>query len=765
MDIVLRIPEEGNVIVDAPTGTGKTMSAILQAIRAARDGRRSLVLCPLRALARELFESLRSKHEDLPVGLFTGEIGENPPVPFNEARVLVMTPERLEACTRSWRSHWSWIPELDLAVIDELHLVADPHRGGRLESAVSRLRRLNPFCRWIGLSATLSSHDDLARWLDAKVVVSRERPVPISWRVLRYDSPTEKVNLATEEVRRCVALGGRSLVFVQSRRRAEDLAQTFLRAGLRASHHHGGLSQRSRASVEDRCRRGEIEVLVATPTLEMGVNLPFRQVLLFDLQRFDGASMVPLPVTTVRQRVGRAGRPGMDSEGEAVLLASKSNRWAERYSEADCEPLSSALRKDSVLSELIVSEVASGLSKTTSQLARAVETTFGGPAVGATLPSLLSEMVSAGMLRYEVSDDKPQPTLKTTRLGRIVSRHMLSPRTVRFLNCFLERPRPSVDVLLFLLGVCPEAEPHLLVDFEELDDLQPWAQRIGEGLGDTPDRVALCLRTTGRRLASAIKKTRLLRLWAQTGDEEQAADSCGTYVFELQRLKESYLRLLLALSDLASCQKAGELQEWVSLASCVKTMLEAGIPPRASTLALVPGIGPATARKLQTAGIEDIEDLALADPEDVAQATSRTPRTSMQWIEEAHRLAKTHGSRWLDSDCEDLPPSTPRQDPGSPTIDPYRLRRSLSLRVARVSTHRWLVTGGSEERTVRRAQGKISCDCPDHRKGNTCKHILAVRRVLRDAGVLASSRKLISQPSEWNIHHLWMDRDHLELEP
>ena len=84
------------------------------------------------------------------MGVFTGDYGKPGkalPVSYSDARVMIMTPERFDACTRSWRTHWSWIPEVDWLVVDELHLLGDGQRRTRLEGTISRFRRLNPFCR------------------------------------------------------------------------------------------------------------------------------------------------------------------------------------------------------------------------------------------------------------------------------------------------------------------------------------------------------------------------------------------------------------------------------------------------------------------------------------------------------------------------------------------------------------------------------------------------------------------------------------------
>jgi len=298
-------------VLQMPTGSGKTWLASHAVSDALRRGSRAIYLTPLRALAEEVVADWCQRYKS-PVGIFTGDYGvagKPFPVAFQHARLLVMTPERLDACTRAWRSHWAWIPEIDVVVVDEFHLLGDRHRGARLEGAISRFRRLNPFTRIIGLSATLGNRAELADWLDGIEYGSSERPVPLRWTVVRYRQATEKPRLLIETVTETVSDGSQCLVFVQSRRRAEELGAMLAAHNIRAGHHHAGLIHDDRRNVEAAFRNDELDVLVATSTLEMGLNLPARQVILYDLQAFDGAGFRPLSTNTVWQRAGRAGRP------------------------------------------------------------------------------------------------------------------------------------------------------------------------------------------------------------------------------------------------------------------------------------------------------------------------------------------------------------------------------------------------------------------------------------------------------------------------
>jgi helicase len=352
-------------ILQMPTGSGKTWLAKKAIRQSVQRGFRALYLTPLRALAEELVSEWVKEFAGIKVGIFTGDYGRAGaafPTPYRDARVLIMTPERLDICTRTWRSHWNWIPEVDLIVADEVHLLGDRSRGSRMEGAISRMRRLNPFCRVLGLSATLGNREELADWLGGVEYGSEWRAVPLRWRISRYRKADQKPEVLLSEARTVVEAGGQSLVFVQSRRRAETVSKFLTARGLGADYHHAGLGHAERQKAEEAFRGRQTQVLVATGTLEMGLNLPARQVILYDLQMFNGSEFAPLSVNTVWQRGGRAGRPGLDEAGEVLLMAPSWDREARRYPTGQFEPIQSGIWESAALAEQILIEVQSGLA-------------------------------------------------------------------------------------------------------------------------------------------------------------------------------------------------------------------------------------------------------------------------------------------------------------------------------------------------------------------------------------------------------------------
>ena len=730
-----------------PTGAGKTWIAT-EAIKAVLGrGFRAIYVTPLRALAEELSQRWRAEMTDQAIGVFTGDYGNGKqyPVPFQDARLLVMTPERLDACTRAWRSHWKWIPQVDLIVVDEIHLLSDAGRGPRLEGAISRFRRLNPFVRVAGLSATMGNPYELADWLDAGTFKTSSRPIPLEWKVVRYRKATDKPDLLHAEVQRIVAQGGSSLVFVQSRRRAEQLANLLRERGIATGHHHAGLNREERTEVESSFRKKEMQALVATSTLEMGLNLPVRQVVLYDLQSFDGSEFRPLSTNSVWQRVGRAGRRGLDVAGEAVLLAAAWDRNSSSYELGRFESIYSRMDQSSALAEQIVTEVASGMARTRSQLKDALALSLAAKQKRlGDIDSAIELMIDAKMLAETVDEDDPhcRLRLKATRLGRIAVRHMISPETVVRINRICEsQTELSIFDLLVVLTTSSECEPVLAVDFEELEHLaaeinsHPTEILAGQQTRDICEHLSV----SPRRMLSALKMACVLREWTRVGKPDEVADKFDCYPFEVARLVDSASRLFLALHQIASTKHGDEsedeskpLSEEVSLDErlyAMQKMVAHGIDELVVTLTFVPGLGGVLAKRLAEHGIGDIEELASCEPADLADVRGVSPKRAANWIGAAESSVK---QRHAYAFRESIGRKTNCVVSSRPSFDPYRLRRAMELRIEGRLGDGFRVVGGLEPHRVLLRGKKWVCDCVDRVKGNLCKHILAVRLMQKD---------------------------------
>jgi helicase len=760
-----------NCVLQMATGSGKTWLAEKSIEKVLRAGYRAIYVCPTRALAAELYERWISRLPDVPVGVFTGDFGKADapyPVSFADARLLLMTPERLDSCTRHWRTHWTWIPEVDAIVVDEFHLIGDGYRGARLEGALMRMRRLNPFMRVIALSATLGNRNELADWLNGIEYFDDWRPVPLTWRYVRFKRAEEKPDLLLDEVHRTTQNGGKSLVFAQSRRRAEDLATRLRSKGLRATHHHAGLGYDARRSVEARFRGSDIDVLVTTSTLEVGLNLPVRQVVLYDLQQFDGTDFRPLPRTNVWQRVGRAGRFGLDMEGEAVLFTPS---WASKcpdYERGTFEPCRSSLGQSRILAEQIIAELSSGLSRTRSELKHALNESLAA-AQGrlGNVPTLLDEMIKSGLLveQDRSEEDEKEVRLKPTKLGRIASRHMLSPKTVLVFRELLTRcSKPTFFDLLLVACASDDCDPIIPVSFEELTSISDQlAGETSELLNQDPHSLPDLCEISPRRFLAAIKMAIAVRGYTRSGECEDVADGLDCYPVEIKRVCESVARLLPAMGSICDqMTSVSDNPEVILLPSNVPKiihllhqMVETGLDEEKISLTLVPGIGPTWAKRLVDAGMMHIEDLAQSDEEDVIALGGISTGRAKQWIDKASELMTSDEIYLL----RDLGTRISQQQRNWPSwIDPYRLRRARSLVVTRSNERTFVVTGGSDPHQVIWEDTDLCCDCMDYVKGHRCKHVLAVQSGLGDERIIQAEAQMSNsdKSSSIDLFKLWM---------
>jgi helicase len=146
------------------------------------------------------------------------------------------------------------------------------------------MRRLNPFLRILGLSATLGNRQELAEWLGGVEYVSKWRPVPLEWRFVKLQKATEKPELLFSEVSENVRCGGKKfgICAKQTPGRRNEFVFKLARNSFVSSSRWTGA--RRAATNRAEVLSGEIDVLVATATLEMGLNLPVRQVVPYDVQ-------------------------------------------------------------------------------------------------------------------------------------------------------------------------------------------------------------------------------------------------------------------------------------------------------------------------------------------------------------------------------------------------------------------------------------------------------------------------------------------------
>ena len=347
-----KILEGKNVLLISPTATGKTEAAFLPVLsmllkEPKTPGIKVLYITPLRALNRDMLERLQWWCNSLDIRLAVRHGDTETKERLRQSRsppdILITTPETLQAILSGWvlRQH---LQALKWVVIDEVHELADSKRGSQLSLALERVRNLiGKDFQMVGLSATIGSPEKVAQFL-----VGSKRPVevvrvPVAKMVklqVIYPKPTEEdVRFASKIythpevaarlriIREYMSKRKSTLLFTNTRSISEVLASRFKVWDINfpISIHHGSLAKLSRISAEAGLKRGELKGLIATSSLELGIDVGHID---FVIQY-----MSPRQVTRLIQRVGRAGHTyghvaegliiGMDSDDtlEALVIA------------------------------------------------------------------------------------------------------------------------------------------------------------------------------------------------------------------------------------------------------------------------------------------------------------------------------------------------------------------------------------------------------------------------------------------------------------
>lgn len=338
-EAILELFAGRNVILNTPTGSGKSLVAAAFHFKALCAGERAVYTCPIKALVNEKFLSLCRDFGPENVGMMTGDASVNPSAP-----VLCCTAEILAniALHRGDKS------DIRAVVMDEFHYYSDAERGYAWQVPLLAM----PQARFLLMSATLGATDffekELERLTGAPSVTVRSdrRPVPLEFEY--SETPlTERVadllqlNRAPVYLvyftQRAASEAAQSLMSLNVSSKEEKAAlqqelegvkfnspygkevKRWLRHGIGV--HHAGLLPKYRILVEKLAQKGLLKLICGTDTLGVGINVPIRTVVFTQLWKYDGAKAAILSVRDFRQVAGRAGRKGYDDKGYVIVQA------------------------------------------------------------------------------------------------------------------------------------------------------------------------------------------------------------------------------------------------------------------------------------------------------------------------------------------------------------------------------------------------------------------------------------------------------------
>jgi helicase len=470
--------EGQHLVVSAPTSSGKTMIGELAAVYGYTRGERSYMLLPLRALVNDKYDEFTSKYGQFGLKIIrsTGEISDdNDALLRGKFDIALLTYERFAALAVTLPHV---MRQVGLVVIDEVQMITDRNRGANLEFIITLLkaqRLLGIEPQIIALSAVIGDTNGFESWLNARLLISDKRPVPLEEGTIdmngtfRYISPAgteERTNGYVQReyrkgtsqdviiplVRKLVADGEKVIVFRETkpivRATAEYLKKnlglpaatqtlSILPTGdpsaasiqLRGCLEHGvalhnaDLDRDERRAIETTFRdpNSALKVLVATTTLAMGVNTPAWSVVIAGLEHPDS----PYSVAEYKNMAGRAGRQGFTPTGKSFLvaptMAAAHTLWTNYVLGkpeslmsrfADQEPLSLVCR---VLATASASKT-DGLTET--ELVDFIQSTFAAHQQGSVLSSAYISNALARLLQATLVEQLAD-RYRLTELGKV----------------------------------------------------------------------------------------------------------------------------------------------------------------------------------------------------------------------------------------------------------------------------------------------------------------------------------------------------------
>jgi helicase len=668
-----------NLVLATPTASGKTLVAIIAAMRTIEKGGKVVYLAPLRALAsekyeefKEVFSKIRKNIEDpnslIRVFISTGDFdssGES----LGNGDVVVLTNERFDSILRHGVT---WSDSVGLFITDEVHLVGDGHRGPTLEVILAKIIRYVPGSQILALSATISNTEDLAKWLSAKLIDTDWRPVKLiegvyDYGTLRFiDGESRKISLSNRGSALDVAIdsvkndSGQALVFCETRKRAVsmaekagDLTKNFLSfeesAKLRelaqrihsageetvvsrrlaeavergAAFHHAGLDNRHRKIVEEAFKSRQIKILTSTPTLAAGVNLPARRVILSSLMRYDAeqGGQAPISVLEFKQMAGRAGRPRYDKVGEIVLLAGQgmnSEDLLEHYIQGKPEPIRSQLSADGPLRSHLLGLIASQRGIREVDLYDFFQSTlFGSQYRPLTIKSRIRKALS--FLEEEQLILRRSKKFIATQFGKRVAYLYIDPESAIIMRRgirFAEKGKKHTLGLLHLITQTPDMMPKFGTREKDAAELDEiLSTRESEFMVPVPERGDYSFFQEYDELLGDFRTVLALNSWMNESAEQLLLEKYSIEPGDLHRMVDNTDWLLYSLGELA------RLLGRIDLALETEELRERvkyGIKPELTELTKLDGIGRVRARSLFNAGYTSVDKLSEAPVEKIA---------------------------------------------------------------------------------------------------------------------------------------------------
>lgn len=445
-----------DLLVVSATASGKTLVAELTGITKALQKRKFVYLSPLVALANQKYRDFKKYYE--PLGLRIAiKVGRNrvhasdelviEDTPIDDADIIVATYEGLDFILRSGQYHS--LDDLGVVVIDEIHMIENVERGCRLNGLINRLMKLFPYTQLIGLSATINNPQELADEFNMKLVEYDSRPVTLERHLIFCDSREFKRDiierLCQKEYENESSKGfkGQTIIFTDSRRKTQVIADDLQKKGVNAVSYHAGLTYKNKIQVEEDFADQKISTVVTTAALAAGVDFPASQVI-FDSLRMGNEW---LSNNEFFQMIGRAGRPSYHDTGKVYLLPVSGQQLSYVYEEhvalrlleSSVDDINVLFRKTDVYEQIL-----SDISAVESMDLKDLENNYYDYSLPIIFDDAANTLYDCDMIEYNSDSD----THSITRYGRATSMSFISIDEAEYI-----RNNITKDIIEIIVGL------------------------------------------------------------------------------------------------------------------------------------------------------------------------------------------------------------------------------------------------------------------------------------------------------------------------
>ncbi|MBN2329110.1 MAG: DEAD/DEAH box helicase [Candidatus Omnitrophica bacterium] len=535
-----RLFEQANLLVCAPTSSGKTFLSEILFLHQALQGRNAILLAPTKALAAQRYQQWRRRYGALGYDVLLSTRDH----PIHDRRIVegrfhlaIVIYEKMRALLSQ---NPSFLASLGACVIDEIHYLFHPTRGFDLEMLLTRLLE-EPHLQLLGLSAMVSD-SRVADWLNARLIVEAQRPVELRQGVLcrgnftyrEFNSGEEGVErfmpsdaqdegeAMLEAARFFAARGETTLLFwplrdycytaarkLAEQYEAEDdfqipeldsLEPTAMRDFLayllprRIAVHTSDLSPSEREWIEALARQGEIMLICATSTLAEGINFPVVNVLTTrrmyasrpqDAQSGRPPISQPLTQDRLHNMIGRAGRLGLSPFGRGIIVTTSPGDVAglmSHYIHSN-PPAFTPVLNQSPAGRMVLSAMGCCGAFTIEACRKILQHTMSGQwgllseSIGESLIDVFQSLVDKGFLSEELGVFHPTP------LGDLIRKSGLSEMSAERINDYVlhssDHDFSTLDEIVFICTLQEMSEVHLAVSRNEIR-LHSWSRTLSQ---------------------------------------------------------------------------------------------------------------------------------------------------------------------------------------------------------------------------------------------------------------------------------------------